>query len=182
MMQDFSFVHKYFIAEKQAGMFFLVVGVVSVLLSLLFFVVIKTNPSLYKGMAIPLLVIGLLQSVVGFTVYSRSDTQRMDVSYKIGMDPGFVRNTELPRMEKVMRNFTIYKYVEIALLIAGIVLVVLYRTNESKQFLYGVGIALAIQAAVSLGADVMAEKRGGEYRSRLLGRVGTLQSDLTPKS
>jgi len=173
MMQDFSFVHKYFIAEKQAGMFFLVVGVVSVLLSLLFFVFIKTNPSLCRGMAVPLLVIGLLQSVVGFTVYSRSDQQRMDVSYKMGMDPGFVRNTELPRMEKVMHNFTIYKYVEIALLVAGIVLILLYRTNEGKQFLYGVGIALALQAAVSLGADVMAEKRGGAYKSKLVARVGT---------
>jgi predicted membrane channel-forming protein YqfA (hemolysin III family) len=167
MMQDFSFVHKYFMAEKQAGLLFLIIGSVAVLLSVVFFFFIKSNPSFYKGMAAPLIVIGLLQLVVGIAVFNRSDKQRMDVSYKIGMDPGFVKNTEQPRMEKVQQNFSIYKYAEIALLIAGIVLIVLYRTNADKSFWYGLGIALAIQCVICLTADVVAAKRGEAYLNRL---------------
>lgn len=167
MMQDFNFVHKYFIAEKQAGLLFLIVGSVALLLSVLFFFFIKTNPSFYKGMAVPLVAIGLLQLVVGITIFNRSDKQRMDVAYKIGMDPGFVKNTEQPRMEKVQASFALYKYAEIALLIAGMVLIVLFRTNTDKQFWYGLGIALAIQAAVSLWADVEAAKRGNVYLEEL---------------
>ena len=167
MMQDFSFVHKYFIAEKQAGLLFLIVGSVAVILAIVFFFFIKANPSFYKGMAVPLVAIGLLQLVVGITIFNRSDKQRMDVAYKIGMDPGFVKNTEQPRMEKVQQNFSIYKYAELALLIAGIVLIVLFRTNTDKQFWYGLGIALAIQAAACLWADVVAAKRGNVYLEEL---------------
>jgi len=49
------------------------------------------------------------------------------------------------------------------LLIAGIALLVVYKNNEAKQLLFGVGIGLAIQAAIMLGADYFAEKRGGDY-------------------
>ena len=166
-MQDFSFVHKYFMAEKQAGLLFLIIGGVAVLLAVVFLFFIKTNPSFYKGMAVPLILIGLLQLIIGYTVFSRSDKQRMDVSYKIGMDPGFVKNTEQPRMEKVQKNFTIYKYAEIALLITGIVLIVMYMANADKSFWYGLGIALVVQSIICLSADVVAAKRGGAYLNEL---------------
>lgn len=177
MMPDLSFVHKYFMAEKQAGLLFLIIGSVAVLLSVVFFFFIKTNPSLYKGMAVSLVVIGLLQLIIGYTIHHRSDKQRMDVAYHIGMDPGFIKNTEQPRMEKVQSNFTVYKYAEIALLVAGIVLIVLFRTNADKQFWYGLGIALAIQSVICLGADMSAAKRGDRYLKELIqrvSRVGTL--------
>ena len=127
----------------------------------------QTPPALVLPRTQPGQATGLLQLVVGITIFNRSDKQRMDVAYKIGMDPGFVKNTEQPRMEKVQASFALYKYAEIALLIAGMVLIVLFRTNTDKQFWYGLGIALAIQAAVSLCADVVAAKRGATYIDKL---------------
>ena len=166
--RDFSFIYKYFIAEKQESLLFLIVGIVAVLLAVVFWFFIKSNPSFFKGAAIPLLAIGLIQVVVGYSVYSRTDKQKADIAYNIGMDPvNYVKQTELPRMKTVMKNFVIYRWVEIAFIIAGLVLIFLFRTNVDKTFWFGFGVALAIQAAIMLGADYFAEQRGKIYVTAL---------------
>lgn len=166
--RDFSFIHKYFVAEKQESLLFLVVGIVAIILALLFFFFIKSNPSFYKGAAIPLLLIGLIQATVGYTVWARSDKQRMDVAYKMGMEPvGFIKNEELPRMQIVNKNFVIYRYTEIVLAITGIALFVLFRNKTEKAFWFGLGITLAIQSVLMLGADYFAEQRAKIYTAEL---------------
>lgn len=166
--RDLNFIHKYFIAEKQESLLFLIVGIVAIGLAIVFFFFIKSNPSFYKGMAWPLLVVGLIQVVVGYTVYARSDIQRQDVSYKMGLEPKrFIQEEEGPRMKKVMVNFVYYRYVEIGLVIAGLVLVFLYRNRPEREFWFGLGITLALQAIIMLGADYFAEKRGAAYVSEM---------------
>ena len=166
--KDFSFIYKYFIAEKQESLLFLIIGIVAVLLASVFWFFIKSNPSFFKGAAIPLLAIGLIQIVVGYTVYSRTDKQQKDIAYNIGIEPvSFVKQTELPRMKKVITNFVVYRWVEIAFIITGIVLIFLFRSNPDKSFWYSFGIALAIQAIIMLGADYFAEKRALLYSKGL---------------
>ena len=166
--RDFSFIYKYFIAEKQESLLFLIVGIAAVLLAVVFWFFIKSNPSFFKGAAIPLLAIGLIQVVVGYSVYSRTDKQKADIAYNIGMDPvNYVKQTELPRMKTVMKSFVIYRWVEIAFIIAGFVLIFLFRTNVDKTFWYGFGVALAIQAVIMLGTDYFAEQRGKIYVTAL---------------
>ena len=166
--KDFSFIYKYFIAEKQESLLFLIVGIAAVLLAIVFWVFIKSNPNFFKGAAIPLLAIGLIQIVVGYSVYSRTDKQKANIAYNIGMEPvAYVKQTEQPRMKTVIKNFVIYRWVEIVFIIAGLVLIFLYRSNPDKSFWYGLGIALAIQAIIMLGADYFAEKRGKVYATEL---------------
>jgi membrane protein YdbS with pleckstrin-like domain len=166
--RDFSFIYKYFIAEKQESLLFLIVGIAAVLLAVVFWFFIKSNPSFFKGAAIPLLAIGLIQIIVGYSVYSRTDKQKAGIAYNIGMDPvNYVKQTEQPRMKKVMRSFVIYRWIEIAFIITGLILIFLFRTNVDKTFWYGLGVALAIQAIVMLGADYFAEKRGKIYAAEL---------------
>lgn len=166
--RDFSFIYKYFIAEKQESLLFLIVGIAAVLLAVVFWLFIKSSPSFFKGAAIPLLAIGLIQLVVGYSVYSRTDKQQKDIAYNIGMEPvNYVKQTEMPRMQKVMTSFVVYRWVEIACIIAGAVLVFMFRTKPDKSFWYGLGIALAIQAIIMLGADYFAEKRGKVYTAEL---------------
>ena len=166
--KDFSFIYKYFIAEKQESLLFLIIGIAAILLAVVFWFFIKSNPSFFKGAAIPLLAIGLIQMVVGYTVYSRTDKQKKDIAYNIGIEPvSFVKQTELPRMEKVMTNFVIYRWVEIAFIITGLVLIFLFKSNPDKSFWYGLGIGLAIQALIMLGADYFAERRGKVYTEEL---------------
>ena len=143
---------------------FLIVGVVAVLLAVVCWFFIKSNPIFFKGAVIPLLAIGLIQMVVGYSVYSRTDKQKADIAYNIGMEPvNYVKQTELPRMKTVMKNFVIYRWVEIAFIITGLVLIFLFKSNPDKSFWYGFGITLAIQAVIMLGADYFAEKSGKIY-------------------
>ena len=65
------------------------------------------------------------------------------------------------------KNFSIYKWVEIALIITGIVLIIAYRPRPEKAFWVGLGITLSIQALLLLTADSMAEKRAKDYTTKL---------------
>lgn len=166
--RELGFIYKYFIAEKQESLLFVILGLAAVMLGILFLVFIKSNPVFYKGAAIPLLALGIIQCVAGFTVFSRTDRQMKDVAYNMGMEPKlFANQLELPRMKKVMKSFVIYRWMEIAFIITGLVLIFLFRTNPDRAFWYGLGITFAIQAVLMLGADYFAEKRGGVYTEEL---------------
>lgn len=158
-------IEKYFLAEKQESILFMCIGIAAIIIALLGIFLWKTQ--CWKGAAIPLIIIGIIQVVVGYTVYAKSDDQRIDAVYKIDMNPQDLVQKEIPRMEKVNSNFVIYRWVEIVLLIAGILLFFMYRTNSEKQFLFGIAIALAIQAAIMLGLDFFAEKRATIYTTQL---------------
>jgi hypothetical protein len=167
--RDFSFIYKYFTAEKQESLLFLVVGIAAILLAVLFWFFIKTNPSFFKGAAIPLLAIGLIQSVVGFTVYTRTDKQKTDIAYNIGIEPAlYIKQTELPRMQTVLKNFIVYRYAEIALALIGFGLFLYFKNNEALQFCKGFGLTLAIMALLTLAADYFAEQRGHVYVKGLM--------------
>lgn len=158
-------IEKYFIAEKQESLLFIGIGIAAIILAGLGLFLWKTQ--CWKGAAIPLVVIAVLQIIIGYTVYARSDNQRIDAVYKLDMNPQELINKEIPRMEIVNENFVTYRWVEIVFIIAGVILFFLYRTNTDKQFFYGLGIALAIQAALMLGADYFAEKRASIYTTQL---------------
>ncbi len=166
-LTDFSFIHRYFSAEKQESLLFLFLGIVSIGLALVFFIFIKTNPSFFRGAAIPLLAIGLIQLTVGYTVYARSDKQRLDIAYQAGTDPHYIIGTEMPRMKTVMNNFVIYRYTEMALALAGLALFLFFYNSTGMLFWKGLGCTLAIQALLMLGADYVAEKRGKTYKQGL---------------
>jgi len=158
-------IEKYFLAEKAESWVFMAIGISGILLAIIAFYFLKT--SFYKGAAMPLLLIGLLLGIVGFTVYKRSDEDRIKNVYALSMNPGELKEKELPRMEVVMKNFVVYRYVEIAFSILGIALFFYFNNNQAQSFWKGVGIALAIMALLALTADFFAEKRGHVYLDRL---------------
>jgi magnesium-transporting ATPase (P-type) len=158
-------VEKYFIAEKTAGLLFLIIGIIAIILAIVFYSYLKAN--FHKGAAIPLLAIGLLQAFVGYTVYTRSDQQRISNVYAYDMNPDNFKKEELPRMKTVNRNIAIFCWAEIILLAAGAVLTFLYRANPDKTFWYGLGITLLIQAALMLVADILAGQRARRYTEQI---------------
>ena len=158
-------IEKYFLGEKQESFLFMGIGIVAVVLALLFFLLLKTN--FYKGAAIPLLMVGILLAVIGFAIYKRSDPDRIRNVYAYDMNPGELKQQELPRMRTVMKNFIIYRYTEIALAVAGIIFFFYFRTNTDRQFWAGFGMTLTIMALTALFADYFAEKRGSLYTKGL---------------
>jgi hypothetical protein len=158
-------IEKYFIAEKQESLLYMALGLAAILLALAGLFIWKTN--CWKGASFPLIAIACIQIIVGYTVYARSDVQRQQNVYAFDMNPMQLVQEELPRMQTVNRNFIIYRYIEIGLLLAGITLAGLFYNNPERQLYYGLGIALALQAAIMLGADYFAEKRANIYTAQL---------------
>ncbi|MGC4101363.1 hypothetical protein [Ferruginibacter sp.] len=156
-----SDIEKYFNGEKQESLLFLFIGIAGIVTALIFFFACKT--SFYKGAAVPLLLIGVMLGVIGYTVYKRSDGDRVRNVYAYGMNPGELKNKELPRMQKVMQHFTVYRYIEIALLLAGIFLYWYFKDVADKVFWKGLGSTLAIMALLALTADYFAAQRGKVY-------------------
>jgi len=151
----------YFNGEKSESLLFLVIGGIAIIAGLILFFAGKTDFN--KGLAIPLVLVAVVQCIVGYTVYNRSDNQRMDIVYKMDMTPYELKEKEVPRMEKVMKQFRTYRYVEIFLLMAGLGLFLFLREKETQRLLAGVGLGLAIQACLLLAADAVAEHRGNIY-------------------
>lgn len=166
-------IEKYFIAEKQESLFFIIIGVAAIILAAVFFFGLKT--SFYKGAAVPLLIIGLLLGIVGYTVYDRSDKDRTRNVYAFDMNPNDLRDKELPRMEKVIKNFLVYRYAEITLALVGVGLFFYFNKNEAQVFWKGFGLALFIMALVALTADYFAEQRGDKYLQGLKGFLNSLR-------
>jgi hypothetical protein len=159
-------IEKYFTAEKNESLVFIFIGIAAIILGVLFFIFLKTN--FYKGMALPLILIAAIQITVGYTVYKRSDSDRQRNVYAYDLNPSELKGKEIPRMEKVNKNFVYYRWIEIALILTGLVLIFLYRSDPAKLFLYGLGIGLAIQAFIMLGADYFAEARAKVYTKGLI--------------
>ena len=157
-----EFIKSYFAAEKSESLLFLILGLASILFSVYGWV--KWNEAFYKGIAIPMILIACIQVVVGGTVYFRTDRQLETLTELYHTDRKEFRNQEIPRMDVVMKNFSIYKKIEIAFVLIGILLIV---TMRDRAFWLGVGVGMLMQGAVMLTLDIFAEQRGEKYRSEI---------------
>ena len=149
---------KYFNGEKAESYVFILLGVIAFAMALYFIFALKS--SFWKGVAIPFLVVALLECIVGYTIVTRSPKDLERVETCIQKEPKSLKTLEIPRMEKVMRNFMIFRYVEIALIILGITLMYSYKNDT---FLKGIGLGLFIQGSIVLSLDFFAERRGYIY-------------------
>ena len=151
-------IRNYFNAEKYESVFFVGFGLLAIAFAIYFLMGQKT--SFYRGMSIPLAVVALIQIIVGTTVWMRSPKDINRVEQIIIHKASRLSTEEIPRMKVVEKNFVIYRWVEIALMIAGLLCMFAFGQN---QFIKGVGIGLFIQSALMLSLDFFAEKRAEEY-------------------
>lgn len=172
-------IEKYFIAEKQESLLFLIVGIIAVLIGIGLIILYKTN--FWRGFALPLIIIGAIQITVGYTVFTRSDNDRVRVVYALDMNPTELQKNELPRMQVVNKNFVWYRWTEIILIITSVLLLVRCYKNrltedswQGNNFWYRLAIALLIQSTFMLCADYFAEKRGRVYETKLVQQLADL--------
>lgn len=149
---------KYFHGEKAESYIFMMIGVVALAMALYFLFALKT--SFWKGVAVPFILVALLEFVVGYTIVTRSPKDIARVETYLQEAPKSIKTIEIPRMEKVMKNFVVYRYVEIALIILGIVLM---YSSMQDTFWRGLGLGLFMQASIVLCLDFFAERRGHSY-------------------
>jgi hypothetical protein len=158
-------ISKYFNAEKLESVVFIFIGMIAIVFAVYFLFLQKEN--FYKGMAYPLVAVAILQIVVGSSVWIRSPKDIERVEQFIQSSPEQIEKLEIPRMQVVMKNFVIYRYVETALLLFGLLAMFYFGNN---LFLKGIGIGLFFQSALMLSLDFFAERRGAEYLQFLLHR------------
>lgn len=149
---------KYFNGEKAESYIFILIGVIA--LAMAFYFIFALKSSFWKGAAIPFIIVALLEFVVGYTIVTRSPKDIARVETFIQKEPQSIKTLEIPRMEKVMRNFVIFRYAEIALIILGIALM---YSSMNETFWRGIGLGLFIQASIVLCLDFFAERRGHIY-------------------
>lgn len=149
---------KYFTGEKLESYLFLGVGLLGLGMAIFFFFTLKT--SFLKGIAIPFLLVSILEIIVGVTIINRSPKDIIRVESYLTNNTEMIHKVEIPRMDKVMKNFVIYRYVEITLIIIGIILMYGFRHNLLWN---GIGLGLFIQSTIVLILDFFAERRGEIY-------------------
>ena len=154
--------NSYFVAEKQESVIFMAVGLLAIGLS----VWLWMNGHRLKSMAYPLVVIGLMQMVVGGTVYLRTDSQVSTLIAQLQVNPAAAKAAETTRMQTVMNNFSIYKSIEMLLLIIGVGVIAFVQRHDMAA---GIGVGLVLQAAFTLTLDLFAEARGADYLSAVQG-------------
>lgn len=157
-MKAMNQVLKYFNAEKNESILFIIIGVTAIMLSVYF--LLKLKQPFYNGLSYALIAIALVQLTVGFTVFLRSPKDIIRVEQIIETEITKIETEEIPRMKNVMKNFVTYRWVEIVLAIIGIILFFFFQPLTLWK---GVGLGLAIQAILMLGLDFFAENRGKIY-------------------
>lgn len=153
---------KYFTGEKLESFLFLGLGLLGIALAVIFLSVTKT--SFMKGIAIPFLLVSGLEIIVGLTLIYRSPKDIIRVETYLSEKTEMIQKEEIPRMEKVMRNFVIFRYTEITLIIIGVILMYCTRQNSLWN---GIGVGLFIQSSTVLLLDFFAERRGEVYLAYL---------------
>ncbi len=153
---------KYFTGERLESFLFLGLGILGLALAILFLFILKS--SFLKGVALPVLLVSFLEIIVGGTLIYRSPKDIIRVETYLSEKKEMIQKEEIPRMEDVMRNFVIFRYTEITLIIVGIILMYGFRQN---LLLNGIGLGLFIQSTVVLLLDFFAERRGEVYLTYL---------------
>lgn len=153
---------KYFNGEKAESYIFILIGVIALAMALYFIFVLKTV--FWKGLAMPFIIVASLEFIVGYTIVTRSPKDITRVETFIKKETQSIKTLEIPRMEKVMSNFVIFRYAEIALIILGMALM---YSSMNDTFWRGIGLGLFIQASIVLCLDFFAERRGYHYMEYL---------------
>lgn len=150
-------IEKYFEGEKLQCTIGIIISIVCIALSVYFLFLQKP---VLKGVAysfIPLSVL-LLAICIGVVTRTSKDIERVTTFYK--KDSQEIKTEELPRMKKVMKNFTVIKKVEVFLFFAGFLLAVFFWKND---LLKGVAIGLMTQSVILYLFDYSAATRGKLY-------------------
>ena len=153
-----SSIEKYFNGEKAESYVFISIGMVALLIAFYFVFTLKT--SFWRGVAIPFILVAMLEFIIGYTIVKRSPKDIYRVESFIKVQPSKITLDEIPRMEKVMKNFIIFRYVEICLILLGIILM---YSSLNDTLWRGIGLGLFMQASIVLSLDFFAERRGHIY-------------------
>lgn len=158
-------IERYFTAEKQMGIVFLVVAVLA-LAAALFFVFNQKTP-FHRGAALPVFLFAGFLLYSGYGLYSKSDDRRIRNVYSYDMDPGRLTEKELPRLKTMHRDLTRMHMAGFALLALSAVAAYLLQKRVDLSFWYGFALSMALVALAACGITYLMASRLGDFTSRM---------------
>lgn len=159
-------IENYFSAEKMQAVIIFFIGISVIIFAIAALLFLKTQG--WSGIAMAAGIIAIIQLCIGGIVYNRADKQRTDMVYNYDMNPQKIITEEIPRMQKVNTRFTLFRLMEIAGIVVGSILIFYFRSNVSKQFWVGAGIAIIIQSAIMFAMDSIAANRAKIYSEKMI--------------
>ena len=146
----------YFTAEKYGAWLLVVLAVAGFALS----AYLWFKRSAFLAMIWPLIVVGILIVAVGLGVGLRTPSQVAALEQGLQTAMADTVATETKRMQRVNKSFRIVKIVEIALIVAGLLLIALLPIPGTWS---SVGLGLVLVASVVLVFDTFAHHRAEVY-------------------
>jgi hypothetical protein len=154
---------EYFDGEKRGGYVLIGMGVAGLVAGGLLY---RHGSPTARGASYPLLGVGFLHLAAGIYINIASNRRIDTFTHQIEDDhAGFVA-AERTRMDGVARSFTGLKVAEVVLLVGGLATAG-YAWRTDRPRLTGAGLALALEATMTLGFDVVAARRADRYRDAL---------------
>jgi sulfite exporter TauE/SafE len=151
----------YFNAERTESYVFIGFGLLA--LAFATYTLWRFNDAIFKGMAIPLILIGLVQLSVGATISLRTPSQVGELKTLYQQDYIAFKTKEIPRMQAVLKSFKLYKTIEIIFIVVSLLLII----GLSHGFWLGIGLGMLVQGALMLPADIFAQARGQIYMQQV---------------
>jgi hypothetical protein len=119
-----------------------------------------------RAMSVPLLAFGLVEWVLAIGLWARTPGQVRALAAKLKSDPAGFYAAEGARMRRVNQGFVVYRLAELAIFFGGATLAGIGWTYGASGAL-GVGLGLALEAALFLLLDLFADQRGAEWERAL---------------
>jgi hypothetical protein len=153
---------RYFAGEKASAWFWGGAGLVAVGLAI---AVWRAVP-VYRAMAVPLLIFGVIQVGLAAGLALRTDGRVAKMQHQLTADPAAFRSAEITRIRGINTFFKIVECVELALIVTGAALA-LMNGRGPKPTLFAVGLGLLLAGASMLALDLAAERRSHIYLTAL---------------
>lgn len=157
----------YFSQEIALNYLVIFCGIISVILAVFFLTVIKY--SLFKGMAYPLLIIGLMQMTLTANLLLKNDSENrkhhLKTTIKIVSEK--IKTEELSGIYKLQHILSMLMIAETICILLGVFLWYYFRANQ-WQFWKGLGLGLTCQSAICLAFTIISSDRIQKYTDQLL--------------
>ena len=150
-------VFQYFKTEKKESFYYIVLGLLSVVFTIYF---LSKGHRFYNGISYVLISVGLIELVVGVTIYLRSDKDMAREDHFIHTDIYLIKDVEIPRMQLQLKNLNIYLIADKIFIIVGLILLF---SSAPFSLVKGIGIGMTIQSMMLLFLDYRATQRSKTY-------------------
>jgi len=159
-------IEQYFSAFKNEQIFLIILGAVSLIVALVFFVGFKTE--WYKGFALPLAVFAVLNMGAGFSNYKKADILKVRNTYNYDLHPELLRTKELPRIQEMKQNFTVLIYVNISIIFAAAFIFFYFKKKDGSEYYMGVAASLFLVAVLSVAIYSVMKSRSKKYENGII--------------